>query len=144
MTIFDKWISFDTNIFIFGIREDPNFPACVEMLERIGELHVYIPRQIIRELKNNLRPNEVSELFGLFNQYSDRIKIDWKIIPFKLIEKFQRRGCRLGDAVVAAHLEEQDVHTLISENRHFLKEIPDLPFRVLSAAAALEEMSRFH
>ena len=144
MTIFDKWISFDTNIYIFGIREDPNFPACVELLERIGELHVYIPRQIIRELKNNLRPDEVSELFGLFNQYSDRIRIDWKLIPFKLIEKFQCLGCKLGDAVVTAHLEEQRVHTLISENRHFLKEIPDLPFRVFSSTAALEEMNRFH
>ena len=141
MTIFDKWVSFDTNIYIFGIREDLNFPACVELLERIGELHVYIPRQIIRELKNNLGPDEVSELFGLFNQYSDRIRIDWKIIPIKSIERFQRLGCKFGDAVVAAHLEEQDVHTLISENRHFLREISDLPFRVLSAKEALEEMT---
>jgi predicted nucleic acid-binding protein len=144
MTIFDKWISFDTNIFIFGIREDPNFPACVELLERIGELQVYMPLQIIRELKNNLRPDEVSELFGLLSQYYDRIRIEWKIVPFKLIERFQRLGCKLGDAVVAAHLEEQGVHALISENRHFLKEIPDLPCRVLSAAAAVEEMSRFY
>jgi predicted nucleic acid-binding protein len=144
MTIFDKWISFDTNIFIFGIREDPNFPACVELLERIGELYVYIPRQIIRELQNNLKADEVSELFGLFNQYSDRIRIEWKIIPFKLIERFQRLGCKFGDAVVAAHLDKHGVHTLISENRHFLKGIPDLPFRVLSAGEAIEEISRFH
>jgi len=144
MTIFDKWISFDTNIYIFGIREDPNFSACVELLERIGELQVYLPRQIIRELKNNLRQDEVSELFGLFHQYSNLIRIDWKLIPFKLIEKFQRLGCRLGDAVVAAHLEEQGVHTLISENRHFLKEIPDLQFRVLSSTAALNEIGSIH
>ncbi|MDZ7265379.1 MAG: hypothetical protein ONB16_12395 [candidate division KSB1 bacterium] len=141
MTIFDKWISFDTNIYVFGIREDPNFPACVALLERIGELHVYIPRQIIRELQNNLTPDKVSELFGLYNQYPDRIRIDWKIIPIKSIDRFQRLGCKLGDPVVAAHLEKQGVYTFVSENRHFLKEIPDLPFRVLSATAALEEMS---
>ncbi len=35
-----------------------------------------------------------------------------------------------------------DTNIYISENRHFLAEIPDLPFRVLSAAAALEEMSK--
>jgi hypothetical protein len=50
MTIADNWIAFDTNIFIFGIRENPRFPACIELLERINELHAYIPRQIIREL----------------------------------------------------------------------------------------------
>ena len=144
MTIFDDWISFDTNIFIFGIRENPNFPACIELLERIGELHVYIPRQIIRELQNNLQPDEVHDLFRLVNRYPDRIRINWKITTFALIEKFQRSGCKLGDAVVAAHLEEQGVQTLISENRHFLAEIPDLPFHVLSAAEALKEMGRFY
>lgn len=142
MTIFDKWISFDTNIYIFGIREDPNFPTCIELLERIGELYVYIPRQVIRELQNNLQPDEVFELFKLFNQYPDRIRIDWKIIPIAFIEKFQLLGCKLGDGVIAAHLEQQDVHTLISENRHFLNEIPNLPFRVINAETALDEMNK--
>jgi len=143
MTIFDKWISFDTNIYIFGIRENPNFPACIELLERIGELYVYIPRQVIRELQNNLQPDEVVELFKLFNQYPNRIIIDWKIIPIALISKFQILGCKLGDAVIAAHLEEQGVHILISENRHFLIEIPNLPFQVINAETALEEMSKY-
>jgi len=143
MTIFDDWISFDTNIYIFGIREDPNFPACAELLERIGELYVYLPRQIIRELQNNLHPNEVHELFGLFSRYPDRIRINWEKTTLALIEKFQHLGCKLGDAAVAAHLEEEGVETLISENRHFLAEIPNLPFRVLKATAALEEMDRF-
>jgi hypothetical protein len=98
MTIVDDWIAFDTNIYIFGIREDPNFPACVELVERIGELHVYIPRQIIRELQNNLKSDEVRELFGLFKRYPDRVKINWETTTLVLIEKFQRLGCKLGDA----------------------------------------------
>lgn len=142
MTIADEWIAFDTNIYIFGIREDPNFPACVELVERIGELHVRVPRQIIRELQNNLRPDEVHELFGLFKRYPDRVKINWETTTLGLIDKFQRLGCKLGDAAVAAHLEEEAVEVLISENRHFLAEIPDLPFRVLSAKAALEELGK--
>jgi hypothetical protein len=144
MTIFDDCISFDTNIYIFGIREDPKFPACIELLERIGELYVYLPRQIIRELQNNLHPNEVHELFNLFSRYPDRFRINWKTTALALIEKFQRLGCKLGDAAVAAHLEEEGVAALISENRHFLAEIPNLPFRVLNATAALEEMGKFH
>jgi hypothetical protein len=41
---------------------------------------------------------------------------------------------------MAAHLEKEGVQALISENRHLLSEIPDLPFRVLSSKAALEEL----
>ena len=97
---------------------------------------------MIRELQNNLQPDEVFELFQLFIQYPDRIRIDWKIIPIALIQKFQILGCKLVDAVIAAHLEQQSAHTLISENRHFLNEIFNLPFRVLNAETALEEMNK--
>jgi predicted nucleic acid-binding protein len=142
MTIADDWIALDTNIFIFGLREDPHFPACAELLERIGELHVDVPRQIIRELQNNLLPDEVSELFRLFNRYPERIRITWNLAAVELIEKFHQSGCKLGDAAVAAHLEQEGVETLISENRHFLSEIPGLPFRVLTAATALEELKK--
>jgi len=142
MTILDDWVVLDTNIYIFGIRENPIFPACVELLERIGELYVYIPRQIIRELQNNLQSDEVLELFRLFKRYPDRVRINWKTTTHALIEKFQRLGCKLGDATVAAHIYEEGLETLISENRHFLAQIPGLPFCVLSAAATLEELDR--
>lgn len=142
MTICDDWIVFDTNIYIFGIRENPRFPACAELLERIGELHVYLPRQIIRELHHNLHPDEVHELFGLFSRYPNRIRINWKPTTLARIEKFQQLGCKLGDAAVAAHLEEEHVETLISENRHFLTEIPNLPFRILNATTTLDEMGK--
>ncbi len=142
MTIADDWIAFDTNIYIFGVRKNPKFPACVELLERIGELQVYLPRQIIRELHNNLQPDEVHELFSLFHRYPNRIRINWRTTNLPLIEKFQQLGCRLGDAAVAAHLEEERIKTLVSENRHFLSELPNLPFRVLSSTAALEDLNR--
>jgi hypothetical protein len=142
MTIADEWVVFDTNIYIFGVREDPNFPACAELLDRIGEMHVYVPRQIIRELQDNLHPDEVSDLFRLFNRHPDRIRFAWNLAPLESVEKFQHAGCKLGDAAVAAHLVEENVKTLISENRHFLAEIPDLPFRVLNSANAVEELNK--
>ncbi|KAA0227244.1 PIN domain-containing protein [candidate division KSB1 bacterium] len=142
MTTSDSWIAFDTNIYIFGIREEPKFPACAELLQKIGALHLYIPRQIIRELQKNLQPNEVHELFGLFMRYPNRVKINWHPTAPALIEKFQELGCKFGDAVVAAHLEAEGVRTLISENRHFLTEIQGLPFRILNAATAMQELSR--
>jgi len=142
MTIADDWIALDTNILIFGLHEDPHFPACAALLERMGELHVYIPRQIIRELQNHLLPDEASELFRLFNRHPERIRITWNLAAAELVENFRQSGCKLGDAAVAAHLAEEGVATLISENRHFLSEIPSLPFRVLTAAAALEELNK--
>jgi hypothetical protein len=81
-------------------------------------------------------------LFGLFKRYPDRIRINWKTTTNVLTDKFQRLGCKLGDAAVAAHLDEEGVEILISENRHFLTEIEGLPFRVISAAAALEELNK--
>jgi hypothetical protein len=142
MTIADEWIVFDTNVYIFGVREDPHFPACAELLDRIGEMHVYVPRQIIRELQDNLEPDEVSDLFRLFNRYPDRIRVAWNLAAMESVERFQQAGCKLGDAAVAAHLVEEDIKTLISENRHFLTEIPDLPFRVLTSATAVEELNK--
>lgn len=48
----------------------------------------------------------------------------------------------LGDAAVAAHLEEPNIKLLVSENRDFLEEIQELPFRRLSAAQALAEIEQ--
>ncbi len=53
------------------------------------------------------------------------------------VRKYQSPGCKLGDGAIAAHLKELGVETLITENRHFLEELKDLPFRRLSATEAL-------
>jgi PIN domain nuclease of toxin-antitoxin system len=49
-------------------------------------------------------------------------------------------GCKLGDAVVSAHLEELSVNLLVTENRDFLEELSGLPFRRLSASQAMTEV----
>ncbi len=77
----------------------------------------------------------------LINLFPDRVELRWGKVDSETIRKYQRLGCKLGDAVVAAHLEEQDIRTLISENRDFLQEIPNLPFRVISAAEALQHLN---
>jgi hypothetical protein len=43
---------------------------------------------------------------------------------------------------VAAHLEELGIKILVSENRDFLEEVRNLPFRRLSATQALAELKR--
>jgi len=141
VTIRTEWIVLDTNVWIFGLRRQPEYPACVKLLNSLNQLRVRIPRQILRELQANLSDEEMHEFFRLLNRYSERVDIQWDKADPLLVEKYQRLGCRLGDAVVAAHLEALGVKTIVSENRHFLSEIQDLPFRVLSSSDALLEVT---
>lgn len=139
MTIADEWVVLDTNIWIFGLRNQPEHPACAELLRHLSRLRIKIPRQILRELQFNLTQEEMRDLFRILNRYPDSIVVQWHKADLALIEKYQRLGSKLGDAAVAAHLEDLGVGTLVSENRDFLQ-IEGLPFRVLSSSDALREL----
>jgi len=43
--------------------------------------------------------------------------------------------------VIAAHLEAAGVPSLISENRHFLAEISELPFQVFTSQQVVEMLT---
>lgn len=140
MSISDEWVVLDTNIWIFGFRDQPDRPACAPLLRCLPRLYVKLPRQVLLELRANLTEEEVKELFGLWRYYPDRVEIRWEKADVVLIEKYKQLGCKLGDAVVSAHIEAMGVKILLSENRHFLEEISGLPFRVVSAEDALREL----
>ena len=65
MTIRDERVVLDTNIWIFGLRRHPEFPGCVLLLERLSQLHVILPRQVLWELRANLTEGELRSLFRL-------------------------------------------------------------------------------
>ncbi|MBI2988675.1 MAG: type II toxin-antitoxin system VapC family toxin [Deltaproteobacteria bacterium] len=142
MSILDEWIVFDTNIWIFGLRRVPDNLPCAELLEHLARLRVVLPRQVLQELHANLSEDEIRVLFRLLTRFPERLKIDWEKTKPEIIAKYQRLGCKLGDAVVAAHLEELEIKILVSENRDFLEEVRELPFRRLSAAQALAELEQ--
>ncbi len=101
-----------------------------------------LPRQVLRELQANLTESELRALFRLLKQFPKQIVIHWEKAEMDTIHKYQSLGCKLGDAAIAAHLEELEVEALITENRHFLEELKDLPFRRLSAIEALAELEK--
>lgn len=140
MTTAHKWLVLDTNVWIFGLREPPDRPACVKVLQRLPRLHAHVPRQILLELRANLTRDEMDRLFRLLNRYPERIQIHWEKVEPALIHKYQQLGCKLGDAAVAAHVEALRVDVLVSENRDFLAEIKGLPFQVFSAEEVLREL----
>jgi predicted nucleic acid-binding protein len=142
VSIRDEWIVFDTNIWIFGLRKTPGLPACAQLLDQLPRLHIVLPRQVLQELQANFSDSELRSFFRLLSRYPETLKIDWQRPKPEIIAKYQDLGCKLGDGVIAAHLEELGVSVLVSENRDFLEEISSLPFRRLSAAQAIAEIRR--
>lgn len=140
MSIRDEWIILDTNIWIFGLRRVANFPACTELLENLNRLRLVLPRQILQELQANLVEDELRALFRLVNRLPISPKIDWQKAAPETIAKYQNLWCKLGDAVVSAHLEELGVNILITENRDFLAELTGLPFTRLNSNQAMAEL----
>ena len=140
MTIGPDWIVLDTNIWIFGLRHQPEQLACAQLLRHLPQLHAKIPRQVLRELQANLRHEEMRAFFRLLHRHAGQTDMRWEQVELARIHTYQRLGCKLGDAAVAAHLDVLGVGTLVSENRDFLYEIRNLPFRVLRAAEFLREL----
>ena len=110
------------------------------MLTYLPRLHVKIPRQLQQELPANLRHEEMREFFRLLHRHPGQTDIRWEHVGLSHIRTYQQRGCTLGDTAVAAHIEALGVGTLVSENRDFLYEIMELPFRLLRTVEFLREL----
>jgi len=139
MTTGHDWVILDTNVWIFGLRNQSEYPSCIHILRQLPSLFVKVPRQILLELRANLTKTEMADFFHLISRRPDRIEYSWERVELTKIQQYQQMGCKLGDAAVAAHAETLEVKTLVSENRDFLTEIKGLPFRVLTAEQFLQE-----
>ena len=136
--------SLDTNVLIFGLRRTPGYEACVELLYRLSELHLIITYAVLLELQHNLTTAETRQISATFSVRPEDVEpvlLDWTPPPDYLVTEFQARGCKKGDAFVAACVAAAGVDYFISENRHFLAEIRDLPFVVFSSAEVLTQLS---
>jgi predicted nucleic acid-binding protein len=104
MTISDERVVLDTNVWIFGLRHHPELPACALLLDRLDQIQVIFPRQILRELQADLTESELRTLFNLLKQFPKQIVIHWGKAEIENVRKYQSLGCKLGDAAIAAHL----------------------------------------
>ena len=136
-SIRDELVALDTNEFVFALRRETRHTACETLfLEGLPELRIYMPLQILFELQRNLSQGEMRDaLIGLTGARS--VTWDYALPRPEIVERWQQRGAKKGDAVIAAHLEANGVRYLISENRHFLAELSGLPFTVLNSEEAL-------
>jgi hypothetical protein len=126
-------LALDTNEFIFAIRREPQYSFCeILLFDKLHELNIYLPLQVLIELQRNLTEAEIRSIFLSLNQ-AKTVNWDYNLAPRDLIDKWKKNGAKKGDAVIAAHLEFANIQYLVSENRHFLAEIPALPFAVLTS-----------
>lgn len=135
----ERWL-IDTNVWIFGLRRDQHFPDSIRVLANIGSFLALVPLQIITELHVNLSDDEMTRFYGLRNELREFISISWDMVSLERVAFYQERGCRKGDAFVAAHAEDLRAHLIVSNNRQFLGTIQNLPFKIATPAEALARL----
>ncbi len=129
----------DSNEYIFGLGSMPD-PTCAKlldtMLEHAAKIAIRVPRLITEEVRNNLTPEAFKE-FILFIHTFTTIDED-KVIPFELGAKYEDKGLKPADALIAAYAEWIGADFLVSENRHFLSRQSTLPFKIINAEHCLK------
>jgi predicted nucleic acid-binding protein len=131
----ERWL-LDTNVWVFGLRRDKTYPACAQLLERLGSFSVVIPLQVLKELNLSLTETEMRDFYQLINQHPELIELSWQPARLERITFYQNRGCRKGDAVIAAHAEALGIKTIISENRQFLQTLSEMSTELITASEA--------
>lgn len=129
----------DANVYIFGFGLVKD-TACEELLSIIAEsssLYILrISRSIIKEVGHNLSLEDFQNFIRFITALT-KIDEDF-LIPFELGAKYEAKGLKPADALIAAYTEWTNADVLVTENRHFLSRQTDLPFKVLTAQHSLK------
>ena len=127
-------ICIDSSVLIPALRRSD--PVAVRLIRSIGpELTLLTPRLVAQEVTRNLYvPDQVRRFYRLFKRRGFAFIID-EPIPPELVNKYVALGLpEKADAFIGAFAEWMDVRYLISDNRHFLRELETDAFVVLDAA----------
>ncbi len=122
-------ISLDTNIILFGINRQR--PAPILIMDSLRLFSVKLSRQVEKEVRRNLDPSGNREFYTLLNALPS-VEISYDEPPALLIAQY-KQWLKGGDIEIAAFCEWQAIDLFVSENRHFLRTIPALPFEVLDS-----------
>ena len=125
-------ICIDSCVFIRGI---PNTSSDAGLLLNLisPSLQVVIPRVVAIETTHNLRVvADVAHFYRLFHERPFARIID-EPVPAEIFQRYVDLGLRAkGDAVIGAFAEWMRVDCLISDNRHFLRDLRTDAYRLLS------------
>jgi hypothetical protein len=127
-------ICIDSCVFITGLQQTDIFAVRLLNLVSPG-LTLLIPRLVAQEVTRNLTTLEqIRGFYRLFQAHDFAFIVD-EPVPNTLVEKYTRLGLpEKADAFIGAFAEWMRARYLISDNRHFLRDLNTDAFTVLNAA----------
>jgi hypothetical protein len=90
----------------------------------------------VEEVRVNLTSKDFHNFVRFINVFS-AIDEDF-LIPFETGAKYEAKGLKEADALIAAYTDWTGAEILVTENRHFLSRHSNLPFKVLNAEDCLK------
>lgn len=131
-------ICIDSCVFIRAF-EAPSSDAALLISVLTPKLPVVIPRLVALEVSRNLRSAEhLHTFYRIFSEKSGALIIDFPV-PDDLVASYVIRGMRVkGDAYIGAFAEWFHVSHLISDNRHFLRELRTDAYQLLTPGNFLQ------
>lgn len=131
-------ICIDSCAFIHALQESD--PDAVRLLRLVGnDIILIIPRLVAQEVTRNLKTSEQVRRFYRLFRVADFARIVDEPVPRELVDKYIQLGLpEKADAFIGAFVEWMDMRYLISDNRHFLRQLQTDSFEVLQAGEFLE------
>ena len=129
----------DTNELIFALNPSQDLSPKLllkKLIDSFPKHTIHVSQTIMSETRRNLPAILFSELIRTTHEIIT-IEED-ALVTFELGAKYESLGLKPADASIAAFTEWSGSEILISENRHFLSQSSNLPFRVLTAEKALK------
>jgi uncharacterized protein (DUF2164 family) len=133
----------DANEYIFGLglfRKQSSESLVVFIIDNLTSHSVSVCRTIVEEVRTNLTPKEFQGFIRFINALTT-IDEDF-FIPFELGARYEAMGFKEADALIAAYTDWVGADALVTENRHFLRRSPSLPFKVINARQCLDLISK--
>lgn len=125
-------ICIDSCVFIRGIWDESSDAAAV--LALVGTaVSLVIPRLIAQEVARNLtQPEQVKTFYRLFSAATVAFIVE-EPVPRELVLKYTTLGLPAkADAFIGAFAEWMGVRYLLSDNRHFLRELRTDAYQVIT------------
>lgn len=110
-------VSFDTNVWIFGIVGADTF--CEKILFSLEKFEVTVPAQVRAELERNLSDYDMKRFYQFVLRFG--VTMDFAEVPSSYIASFEAKGLKKGDAEIGAFCEWRRVDVVVSDNRDFLR-----------------------
>ncbi len=133
----------DSNIFIFALQGEEEVFSDILRLAGVT-FTCAIPHMVLAEVFKRLKASNGKDFASLAAQVIQSLPIERvadELIPQELIYKYQKRGAKRGDDVIAAFADWIKADYLVSENRDFLQEI-ETDFKTIRAKEFIRLITR--